>query len=220
MQNNEILQQLKQQVEKYPNDKVGRFHFAKKLFENQNYKEAMDQLKLCDTSSAETQFYLGYTFWRLSQFDDAIKHYQSSLRLGNRSVRDEALTWNHLGAALKQQNRLEEATGAFNEGLSLLRKHNITEYPYELLVSNLNNVKPFAAPAAPAAPVASFNYADFESRLKQHFSEFEKKFQIQIDQRFQALEIRMSNLEAKRSRDVDFDLEEARKRVKTLEQKK
>lgn len=107
---------------------LGVILLRKKLFTqaNQNLKKA---LKTWDPETGESEVLaqvhnaLGYSYFNLDRFEEAIKQYRTAVEMQPGYV----TAWNNLGDVLEKQKKYSDALGAYQEVLGLDPSNNVAK---------------------------------------------------------------------------------------------
>lgn len=93
----------------YPNQSLFKTEYARSLFQQQSYHEAISQLQSVDQLDSKQQALMAASYQRIGQHEKAIEHYHHSLRLNKL----EARNWVGLGISLEHEAHLEKALQSY-----------------------------------------------------------------------------------------------------------
>ncbi len=99
----------------YPQQSLFKTEYARSLFQQQSYREAISELQSIDQLDSKQQALLAASYQRIDQHEKAIEHYYHSLKLNKL----EARNWVGLGISLEHEAHLEKALQSYQKAARL-----------------------------------------------------------------------------------------------------
>lgn len=101
--------------ERYPQQALFKTEYARSLFQQQAYKEAINLLKSVEQLDSKQQALIAASYQRIDQHGKAIEHYHHSLKLNKQDARN----WIGLGISLEHEAKLEKALQSYQTAARL-----------------------------------------------------------------------------------------------------
>ncbi len=95
--------------QRYPNQSLFKTEYARSLFQQQAYREAIKQMQSVDQPDSKQLALMAASYQRIDQHEKAIEHYHHALKLNNK----EARNWIGLGVSLEHEAHLEKALQSY-----------------------------------------------------------------------------------------------------------
>lgn len=101
--------------ERYPQQALFKSEYARSLFQQQAYREAINLLKSIEQLNSKQQALIAASYQRIDQHEKAIEHYYHSLKLNKQDARN----WIGLGISLEHEAKLEKALQSYQTAARL-----------------------------------------------------------------------------------------------------